>query len=152
MVIVSNSKLANHEIMLPVQFHSCETYAKVLCCCNCFQNDFLWKAPAFWLPFCLFTKICNSTVPDLAPEFVNWYFNFQVNFATCGRESAFSHFSHLVSLDFLRFVMAITIAGEVTGNELTGLNNQESNIHTQLLQFSQFSIKWMTVSVLLYSL
>ena len=29
------------------------------------------KGPAFWSPFCLFTKICNPTF--LAPEFLSWY-------------------------------------------------------------------------------
>ncbi len=47
-----------------------------------------------------------------------------MNFVNWDRQSTFSHFSRLVSFDFLRFVMAITIAGEVTGNTLTGLNRK----------------------------
>ena len=51
----------------------------------------------------------------------------KVNFVNWDRESTVSHFSRLVSFDFLRFVMAITIAGEVTGNRLTGLSDRLLN-------------------------
>ncbi len=47
---------------------------------------------------------------------------FQVNFVNWDREGVCSHFSSLVLLDFVRFVIAITVTGEVTGNTLTGLD------------------------------
>ena len=52
---------------------------------------------------------------------------FKVNFASWGSESVFSQFSRLASLDFLRFVMAITIVREVTGNRLTGLRRHRTD-------------------------
>ena len=74
------------------------------------------KDSAFWPPFC-FDQNLYPTVPCARVRKLI----FQVNFVNWDRESVCSHFSSLVSLDFVRFVMAITIAGEVTGNTLTGL-------------------------------
>ncbi len=75
------------------------------------------KGPTFCPPFCVFSKICNPTVLCARVRKLL----FQVNFTIWCIESVFSQFSRLVSLDFLRFVMTITIVGEVTGNRLTSL-------------------------------
>ena len=71
------------------------------------------------------TKISNPTVPCARVRKLI----FQVNFVNWDRESVCSHFSSLVSLDFVRFVMAITIAGEVTENMLTGLACSDPQPH-----------------------
>ena len=68
---------------------------------------------------------------DYLDSLISCNLMFQVNFTTWVRESVFSHFPCLVSLDFLCFVTAITIAGEVTGNRLTGLDNIGMEPHQQ---------------------
>ncbi len=75
------------------------------------------KGPAFWSPFCLFSKNWNPTVHcarvrKLISKWIS---------LTGIMENAILHLPTLVSLDFLPFVMEIIIAGEVTGNPLSGL-------------------------------
>ena len=78
----------------------------------------IWlEGPAFWSPFCLFTKTCNPTAPcarvsKLIPKWTS----------PTGIVKPLSSVCRLwFSLYFLRFVMTIIIAGEVTGNPLSGL-------------------------------
>ncbi len=66
----------------------------------------------FWSPFCLFTKICNPAVPSARVRKLLS----KLTSPTGIVKTPSSTSRLLVSLDFVRFVMAIT--GEITGNPL----------------------------------
>ena len=67
-----------------------------------------------------------------------------MNFVNWDRDSAFSHFSRLVSLDFLRFLMEITIAREVTGNKFTSLPRYNNLLQVDLVILANQKRCYMT--------